>query len=106
MTTDPIHLDQVAIDGHRLHRRSATVRLDEGAPSTAWTVDLACGRAPPTLTAGPELHHVEASTADGRRYSGHMRIAERLDDEYGTRLRLTGPAPQITTHRKTEGDDR
>ncbi|MCV0403279.1 MAG: hypothetical protein K5924_06170 [Chloroflexi bacterium] len=90
MNERSIHLDRVEIDGHRMHRRSATLRLWGEAPDADWTVDLACAIAPDEMTPSGAIRRMEATTADGGHVDARIRIVDRLDDEYGTRMLLVG----------------
>jgi hypothetical protein len=95
MTDRSINLDRVTIDGELLHRRSATLRFGSGGgkATTGWSVHVLGRTAPLTLAAGEAPRFLEATTAAGRQLHAQVRIVDRGDDEWGTRLVLVGIGP-------------
>lgn len=93
MTVRGIYLDRITIDGHRMRRRSATMRF-RAAPvrrdQPAWEVEIVCAAAPDGLAPDLRLHRLEATTATGGQIEVLARIVERHDDAFGTRMILAG----------------
>lgn len=90
-----VNLDSVTIDGELLHRRSATLRVGSGGGMAAsgWSVHVSGRAAPLTIAAGAAPRSLEATTASGRQLHAQVRIVDRSDDEWGTRLVLIGIGP-------------
>lgn len=95
MTDRYVNLDSVTIDGEPIHRRSATLRFGSagGEAATGWSVHVLGRAAPLTIAAGSEPRTLEATTATGQQLHAQVRIIDRTDDEWGTRLALVGIGP-------------
>lgn len=95
MTNRYVNLDSVTIDGERIHRRSATLRFgaDGAEAMTGWSIHVLGRAAPITMAVGTAPRSLVATTVAGRQLHAQVRIVDRSDDEWGTRLVLVGMGP-------------
>jgi hypothetical protein len=95
---EPIYLDRVAIGDVEVAPLSATLHTpdvehracDLGMAEGGWWVVMFSGRLPERVNDRLGRVGFKAWTASGRELVGTVMVANRTDDDYGTRLELIG----------------
>lgn len=103
MQQTPVALDRIHLDRVAFAPRSSTLHFGAGTHpelrSSPWWVYVASERLPGSVTGGTSHVEFRALTPSGRELGGEVAIVERIDDERGTRLILSGLGPMSGVER-------
>jgi hypothetical protein len=102
-------IDRITLAGDAFAPRSSVLHLGPGdrpgLHDCSWWVYAAARRLPPRILASDRAIPFRGETTHGTVIAGHVRIADRHDDAYGTELLLAGLGSPVSAPIRAGSED-